>query len=181
MKDKRTMNPKQIQKTERHITALPREIDRNLAITLGEMVVAFGRLEDMFKVAIKRLENDRKLDQVVNAFSGMRGSLRSLISHCRDHFPILSDHCVKAEQLNTDRQDFIHATFAATDEGQYVRFRKLVAYGDLESDVEQIRRITEKANSLIEELDQATGSLITDPKKAGEIIATVSAPTISRS
>jgi hypothetical protein len=118
------------------------------------------------KVAIKRLEKNRSLDQVVADFSGMRGTLGSLISHCRDHFPILSDHCIKAEKLNTDRQDFIHATFAAMDEGQYVRFRKLVAYGDLKSDVQQIRGITEKANSLIEELDQATGSLITDPNKS---------------
>lgn len=75
-----------IQKTETHITSLPREIDPSLAVALGEMVVAFGRLEDMFKVSIKRLENKRTLDQVVKEFSGPRGTLGSLIAHCRANF-----------------------------------------------------------------------------------------------
>ena len=92
------MNPEQIQKSEHHITALPREIDRDLAIALGEMVVAFGRLEDMFKVAIRRLEKNRTLEQVVTDFSGQRGTLGSLISYCLDRFPILSDHCVKGQR-----------------------------------------------------------------------------------
>ncbi len=170
-----------MQKTENHITTLPREIDQKLAIALGEMVVAFGRLEDMFKVAIKRLEKNRTLDQVVTQFGGGRGSLGKLILYCRDHFPILSDVCVNADQLNTDRQDFIHATFAVMEEGQYVRFRKLVGYADLGNDIEKIRTITEKVNSLIEELDQKTGSLLTESKKSEEIIVTVSATTISRS
>ncbi len=57
------MNRQQLQKNRAHITTLPREIDQSLAAALGKMVVAFGRLEDMFKVAIKRLENKRTLDQ----------------------------------------------------------------------------------------------------------------------
>lgn len=164
-----------MQKTEAHITSLPREIDQDLAIALGEMVVAFGRLEDMFKVAIKRLENNRTLDQVVKDFSGPRGTLGSLIAHCRTNFVPLSDSCAEAERLNTHRQDFIHATFAATEEGRYVRFRKLVGYADLGTDIEQIRSITQKANSLIEELDRKTGALLTDPEESGKIIVTVSA------
>lgn len=175
------MNNQQIQKTETHITSLPREIDPNLAIALGEMVVAFGRLEDMFKVAIKRLENKRMLDQIVMGFSGPRGTLGSLIVHCRANFPLLSDACVVAERLNTHRQDFIHATFAATEEGRYVRFRKRVGYADLNTDIEQIRDITRETNSLIEELDRKTGGLLTDPQESNEIIVKVSAPSSFRS
>jgi len=170
-----------MQKTENHIITLPREIDSNLAIALGEMVVAFGRLEDMFKVAIKRLVKNKTLEQVVKQFSGMDGALGRLIIHCRKHFQILSDVCDKAGRLNIDRHDFIHATFAVKEEGQYIRFRKLVGYVDLEKDIQKIRTITEKVNSLIEELDQTTGSLLSDPKQSGEAIATVSATTISRS
>ena len=168
-------------KTETHITSLPREIDPSLAVALGEMVVAFGRLEDMFKVSIKRLENKRTLHQVVLDFSGMRGTLGFLISHCRSNFPTLSDLSAEAEKLNTRRQDFIHATFAATEEGRYVRLRKLVGYADLNTDIEQIRSITEKVNSLIEELDRKTGTLLSDPEKSEEIIVTVSAASSFRS
>lgn len=170
-----------MQKTETHITSLPRDIDQSLAIALGEMVVAFGRLENMFKVTIKRLENNRTLDQIVKDFSGPRGTLGSLIGHRRASFPTLSDPCAVAEKLNTRRHDFIHATFAATEEGRYVRFRKLVGYADLNTDIEQIRSITEKTNSLIEELDRKTGALLTDPKESKTIIATVSAASIFRS
>lgn len=173
------MTKQQIQKTETHITSLPREIDQNLAIALGEMVVVFGRLEDMFKVAIKRLENNRTLDQVVRDFSGLRGTLGSLISHCRTSFPPLSDACAEAEKLNTRRQDFIHATFAFTEEGHYVRFRKLVGYADISTDIEQIRSITEKANLLIEGLDRQTGSLLTIPEQSEKLIVTVSATATS--
>lgn len=168
-------------KTETHITSLPREIDPSLAVSLGEMVVAFGRLEDMFKVSIKRLENKRTLDQVVTDFTGSRGSLGSLIAHCRTNFPPLSDACAEAETLNTHRQDFIHATFAATEEGHYVRFRKLVGYADLKTDIEQIRSITEKTNSLIEKLDRKTGALLTDPGESGKFIVTTSAISSFRS
>lgn len=170
-----------MQKTETHITSLPRDIDPSIAVPLGEMVVAFGRLEHMFKVAVKRLENKRTLDQVVLDFSGMRGTLGSLINHCRTNFPTLSDPCAEAEKLNTRRQDFIHATFAATEEGNYVRFRKLVGYADLTTDIEQIRTITEKTNSLIEELDRKTGALLTDPDESKTIIVTVSAASSFRS
>lgn len=171
------MREQQIKKTESHVTSLPREIDQNLAIALGKMVVAFGRLEDMFKVAIKRLENKRTLDQVIKKFSGPRGTLGSLIYHCRGHFPLLNDACLKAEKLNSNRQDFVHATFAAMEERQYVRFIKLVGYADLAKDIEQITEITEKVNSLIEELDQRTGSLLTDLKRSKQIMVTVSAPS----
>ena len=51
-----------MQKKETHITQLPRAIDLELARPLGEMVVAYGRLEDMFKVAIKSLEGKRSLE-----------------------------------------------------------------------------------------------------------------------
>ncbi len=175
------MNKQQIQKTEAHITTLPREIDQSLAVALGEMVVAFGRLEDMFKVAIKRLENKRTLDQIIVDFSGMRGTLGALTSHCRSNFPMLSENCDEAEKLNTHRQDFIHATFAATEKGRYVRFRKLMGYADINTDVEQIRGITENANSLIEELDRKTGALLNDLEKSNKFIATVSVASSFRS
>lgn len=170
-----------MKKTEAHITSLPREIDQRLAIALGEMIVAFGRLEDMFKVAIKRLENNRTLDQVVKNFNGPRGTLGSLIDYCRTRFPPLSDSCAEGEKLNAQRQDFIHATFAATEEGLYVRFRKLIGYADLNTDIDQIRSITNKTNSLIEELDRKTGGLLTGPDESVKIIATVSAASCFRS
>jgi uncharacterized protein (UPF0297 family) len=173
------MSEQQIQKTESHITSLPREIDQSLAVALGEMVVAFGRLEDMFKVAIKRLENKKPFDQVIKEFSGGGGTLGKLVIPCRSHFPNLTDTCNKAENLNTDRQDFIHATFAAMEEGGYVRFRKLVGYMDLATDIGHIKEITGKTNSLIEELDQKTGSLLTKSKDSSKFMVTFSAP-ISR-
>jgi hypothetical protein len=99
IKDAQSMSEQQIQKTESHITSLPREIDQSLAIALGEMVVAFGRLEDMFKVAIKRLENKKPFDQAIKEFSGGGGTLGKLVIHCRSHFPNLTDTCNKAENL----------------------------------------------------------------------------------
>ena len=171
------MSEQGIRKTERHITVLPREIDRDLAIVLGEMVVAFGRLEDMFKVAIKRIENRERLDEVIKEFSGGGGTLGQLISYCHNNVPALIDSCDIGIQLNQKRQDFIHATFAATEDTGYVRFRKLVAYTDLELDKARIREITQNANSLIEKLDQETGSLLTSSNQTNQTIATVSAST----
>lgn len=173
------MSEQGIRKTERHITVLPREIDRDLAIALGEMVVAFGRLEDMFKVAIKRIESRKELDQVMKEFSGGGGTLGQLITYCNNHIPKLRDCCNTASQLNQSRQDFVHATFAATEEGGYVRFRELVGYTDLAADVARITKITTETNSLIERLDQETGSLLTTQAQTDRTIATVSAP-ISR-
>ena len=163
-----------IQKTERHITELPRQVDPRLSAALGEMVVAYGRLEDMFKVAIKRLEPGSSLEQVIKDFSGMDGTIRNLASYCKK-FPCLVTCCEKAVELNKSRQDFMHATFAADDKGQYVRFRALVAYTDLEKDIGMITKINEDVNSLIENIDQETGSLLTDPSQMAKIIATVSA------
>jgi hypothetical protein len=141
------------------------------------MVVAFGRLEDMFKVAIRRLERNRQLDQVVRDFSGGRGTLEKLSKYCRSNFPILNDTCTKAEELNRDRQDFIHATIAVTEEGQYVRFRKLVGYADLRKDIERIIDITKSTNLLIEQSDQLTDSVSNESRPSQDVIATVSAPT----
>jgi len=163
-----------IQKTERHITELPRKIDPRLSTALGEMVVAYGRLEDMFKVAIKRLEPGSSLEQVIKDFGGMDGTIGNLASHCKK-FPCLVACCEKAVELNKARQDFIHATFAADDKGQYVRFRELSAYTDLEKDIGMITKINEEVNSLIEKIDQESGSHLTDPSQTEKIIATVSA------
>ena len=44
-----------ITKMEQPVTILPREIDEHLATALGHLVVAFGRLEHMFNIAIKRI------------------------------------------------------------------------------------------------------------------------------
>jgi len=114
------------------------------------------------------------LDQVIKEFGGGGGTLAKLIIHCRSHFQNLTDTCNKAEKLNTDRQDFIHATFAATEEGGYVRFRKLVGYADLAHDIELIAEITNDTNSLIQELDQLTGSLLSESRHSKQVIATVS-------
>ena len=146
-----------IQKTERHITELPRKIDTRLSIALGEMVVGYGRLEDMFKVAIRRLEGVRTLEQVIKDFGGMGGTIGSLANYCKKFSPIAAS-CEKALALNTSRKHFIHATFVADDKGQYVRFRELVAYTNLEEDIGTITKITENVNSLIEKIDQETGS-----------------------
>ncbi len=162
-------------------TILPTDVDPRLVSALGEMLIAFGRLEYMFAVAIKRLEENRTLEQVIADFSGSQGNLGSLIRYCRKHLSSLSDACDKAKRLNTDRQDFFHATFAATEKGKYVRFRELAGYADLQSDIEKIREITKKVNSLIEELDKKTDSSLTDPKQSAESIAKVSAPPFSRS
>lgn len=170
------MNEQPTQKTESHVAILPREIDQNLALALGEMVIALGRLEDMFKIAIKRLEKKRTLEEIINAFSGLKGSLSNLIKYCRESFPTLEKSCNKAEKLNTDRQDFVHATFAATEEGGYVRFRNLIGYENLSNDIQRIREITNSTSSLIEELDQQTGSLLTAATPSNHTIAAVSAP-----
>ena len=91
------MSEKQI-----HKTTLPRDIDPTLAKALGEMLVAFGWLEYMFTVAIKRLEKNRTLEQVIADVSGPDGNLGSLTRYCREHFSSLSDACDKAKHLNTD-------------------------------------------------------------------------------
>ena len=113
-----------IRKHEQHVTILPREIDEKLARALGHLVAACGRLEDMFKIAIKRTEK-AELEEVIGEFA--RAPLGTLIKSCRERCPALNQSCDKAEELNQQRQDFIHATFAATEEGSYVRFRRLVA------------------------------------------------------
>ena len=48
---------------------------------------------------------------------------------------MLMEYCDKAIHLNEQSQEFIHATFAVTEEGSYVRFRKLVGYSDLVKEV----------------------------------------------
>jgi hypothetical protein len=166
-----TQNPKA--ESKRHITELPRKIDTALATALGEMVVAYGRLEAMFMVAIKRLEGVRTLEQVIKGFGGMDGTIGNLAKHCKKFLP-LADSCEKAIELNMERQNFIHATFAADDKGQYVRFRELAAYTDLEKDIAMIKKLTEEVNSLIGKIDQETGSLLTDPSKTETIIAALS-------
>ena len=170
----RTKTDTAIKKSEQHITELPREIDPRLSIALGEMVVAYGRLEDMFKVAVRRLEKGRSLEQIITDFGRMGGTIGNLTNYCKDRFPPIADSCDKALTLNIERQNFIHATFAADDRGQYVRFRQLFAYTDLEKDIAAIRKITEDVNSLIEEIDVETGSLLTDPSKTETIIASIS-------
>jgi hypothetical protein len=162
-----------IQKTENHITDLPRNIDPHLSIALGEMVVAYGRLEDMFKIVIKRIEGNQSLEDVIRTFSGMDGTIGRLASYC-EKFPTLSVFCANAKTLNASRQDFIHATFAADDTGQYVRFRQLVGYTDLNRDITEIKRITEDVNSLIQTLDSITGAALAAQNNPA-ILATVSA------
>ena len=146
-----------IQKTERHITELPRKIDIRLSIALGEMVVAYGRLEDMFKVAIRRREGTRSLEQVIKDFGRQKGTLFHLAKYC-EKFPCLGTCCKQALKLNQLRQDCIHGTFVVDDMGQYVRFRELVAYTNLDKDIGTITKITVDVNSLIEKIDQETAS-----------------------
>ncbi len=43
------------QNTERYITDLPRQIDPQLATALGEMVVAYGRLENIVQGCNKEI------------------------------------------------------------------------------------------------------------------------------
>jgi hypothetical protein len=161
-----------ILKNEQHVTVLPREIDVNLARALGHLVVAFGRLEDMLKIAIKRTEQTNKLEDVIREFEGK--SLGSLITSCRKRCPSLAQSCDKAVKLNQQRQDFIHATFAATEKGRYVRFRQLVGYEDLAKDIATIETVTKEANALIEELDQATGALVSNRSNPDSGVVTVS-------
>ena len=84
---------------------------------------------------------------------------------------------MKADQLNTNRQYFIHATFAATEEGKYVRFSKLVGYADLAKDIKQLIEVTKEVNALVEELDQKTGSLLTDLKQSKQVMISATATT----
>jgi hypothetical protein len=163
-----------IQKGERHITELPRKIDPRLSTALGEMVVAYGRLEDMFKVAIRRLEDERSLEQVIKDFGGMDGTIGKLVAYC-EKFPCLVTCCQKGGELNKARQNFIHATFAADDKGQYVRFREQVAYTDLGKDIGTITKINEDVNLLIAKIDQKTGSPLAQSGQREEIVAIVSA------
>jgi hypothetical protein len=161
-----------ITKTEHHVTFLPTDIDEDLTKALGHLVVACGRLEGMLKLAIKR-EQKKDLAEVVREFD--RAPLGTLIRSCRERCPNLKESCDKADQLNQHRQDFIHATLAATDEGGYVRFRKLVGYQNLENDIETIMTITKEVNALIQELDTATGSLVPGRLDDGSGVIKVSA------
>ena len=111
---------------------------------------------------------------MIKDFGGMGGTISNLVNYCKK-FPSLLTNSEKAIELNKSRQDFIHATFAADDKGQYARFRKLSAYTDLEKDTAMMRKLTEDVNSLIEELDRETGSLLTDPSRTAKIIVTTSA------
>jgi hypothetical protein len=72
-----------IKKTEKHITDLPRETNPRLSMALGEMLIAFGRLEDLFKVAIRRLEDERSLEQVITDFGGIDGTIGNWLSIAR--------------------------------------------------------------------------------------------------
>ena len=121
-----------------------------------------------------KTKSANKEEQVIKDFGGMDGTIGNLASHCKK-FPCLVACCEKAVELNKARQDFIHATFAADDKGQYVRFRELSAYTDLEKDIGMITKINEEVNSLIEKIDQESGSHLTDPSQTEKIIATVSA------
>ena len=154
---------------------LPRKIDSGLAIALGEMVIAYGRLEHMFKFAIKRLTPGARRDSILQKFSGNNGNLGNLVNYCIEHHLVV-ESATKAKDLNRDRHDFIHATIAAYDEGQYVRFRDLFEFADMQHDIVTISRLTYDVNKLIEELDQATGSSLTDPRNHDTNIATLSAP-----
>ena len=104
-----------------------------------------------------------RLEEVLREFEKM--TLGGLIEVCRNRCPKLTKLCDKAYSLNQQRQDFIHATFAATEEGDYVRFRKLVGYGDLAKDIETLESVTKEINALIEELDKTTGALISSQSK----------------
>lgn len=167
-----------INKNEMHITSFPREVDRDLAIALGEMVVAFGRLEDMFKLVIKRAESpQRTLAQVIQLFSGVKGSLDKLVKYCETNFSNLelSECYEEAKSLNTERQNYIHATFGLIQEDQYVRFRSLVAHTDLAQDIQSIKGVTERVNALISKLDQKTGAPLASAVQNESIITAVSA------
>jgi hypothetical protein len=147
-------------------------------ITATFGLLAIG-LEDMFKVAIKRLEGVRTLEQVIKDFGGMDGTIGNLAKYCKRFLP-LADSCEKAIELNTERQNFIHATFTADDNGQYVRFRALSAYTNLGKYIVTITIMTEDVNSLIEKIDQETGSLLTHSGKKETIIATLSVAPMRR-
>jgi hypothetical protein len=53
-------------------------------MALGEMLIAFGRLEDLFKVAIRRLEDERSLEQVITDFGGIDGTIGNWLSIARN-------------------------------------------------------------------------------------------------
>lgn len=164
-----------IEKTEKHIVSLPEHSDDNLCLSLGKMVIAFGRLEDMLKVCIKRIRSNENLSDIIEEFSGMKGTLDRLIdSNALKGFSSISAEISLVQILNKERQDFIHATFAHDeDTNSYVRFRKLVAYKELEQDIKKIDEITTKVNSLIDALDKKT-VVVDKPHELG-IITTVSA------
>jgi hypothetical protein len=150
-------NEKRVTKTEKHIIELA-EVDADLCLALGKMVIAFGRLEYMFKIAIKRLENGSSLENVIAKFDGQKGTLKTLSDYCQ-RFPELSTSRSTADGLNQKRNDFIHATIGKDlKHNGYVRFRKLVGYRDLENDIIEVNRITQDVNSLIVEIDEKTGA-----------------------
>lgn len=163
-------------KNEKHIVQYSREVDAQLAIALGEMVIALGRIEDMFKVAIKRLDRpQRTLEEVIEHFSGSNGTLNSLIEYCDDPnaYPQIVACCTKAKIVNVKRQDFIHATFAI-ENGEHIRFRKLIGYTNLQKDIEEIRQITDDVYALIDELDAATGAPLSEPAGEGTMVTAAS-------
>lgn len=141
-----------IDKNEEHITNLHAEVDPELARYLGEMVVAYGRLEDMFKVVIMRLKTNKTLAEIINEYSD---TLAQLIISARE-FPILNDCCNEASRLNTTRQDFIHATYTRDPNGRYIRFRKLAGYADLGGDISAIKTINEDVYRVIKKLNEVT-------------------------
>jgi hypothetical protein len=165
-----------IAKMEKHVTVLPREVDDSLLKALGHLVVACGRLEDMFKIAIKRIEQNPNLEEVLKELSGK--ALGELIQECRVRCPRLEKLCEEGSRLNKHRKDFIHATFAADEEGGYVRFRKLVGYDSLEKDIATLETATKDINTLIENLDRATGSLATSLPKPDSVVAIFSVPPL---
>jgi hypothetical protein len=162
-----------IPKSRRHVTDLPIAMDETLAKALGHFVVAFGRLEYMFKIAINRSERKQELKGVIQSFE--KSTLGQLIDSCRKRCPNLTNLCDEADSLNKERQDFIHATIAATEKGEYVRFRKLSGYLDLPKDTDKVVTVTQKVNDLIKKLDLATGSPLSDQSRGDSIVATVSA------
>jgi len=161
-------------KTESHIIEFSNEIDINLAVALGNMVVAFGRLEDMLKVVIKRVEKKDSLKEVIDRFSGLDGTIGKLKSYCETHKILPKPFYAKLDELNKSRQDFVHATIALTEDGKYIRFRKLNGYADLTKDIADIEKISKEVNGIIIDLDRTTGQQAgaSDDKN---IIVTVSA------
>lgn len=166
-----------INKTESHILDFSTAIDIDLSVALGEMVVAFGRLEDVFKVAIKRLEKpQRTLEEVVKEFAGPKGTIGKLVEHCEKNFSVLKASCQTALSLNSQRQDFVHATFGI-EKGNYVRFRTLTAHTDVKKDIQDIQKLTSDVYALIKQIDQVTGAPLSNNQ--ANIAATVSAKSVT--